>query len=107
MLDQAIVLQTADATGNFTLNFRGNASTTLDSVMSTGQSMTCTYINENGASPYTLSGVEIDSTAQTVEYYNNVVPGIGTVNEKDYYTFNIIKTASATFTVLGTTGSIV
>lgn len=107
LLDQAIVLQTADATGNFTLNFRGNASTTLDSVMSTGQSMTCTYINENGASPYTLSGVEIDSTAQTVEYYNNVVPGIGTVNEKDYYTFNIIKTASATFTVLGTTGSIV
>jgi len=107
LLDQAIVLQTADATGNFTLNFRGNTTTTLDSIMSAGQSMTCTYINENGASPFTLSGVEIDSTTQTVEYYNNVVPGIGTVNEKDYYTFNIIKTASATFTVLGTTGSIV
>jgi len=107
LLDQAIVLQTADATANFTLNFRGNATTTLDTVMSAGQSMTCTYINENGASPFTLLGVEIDSTTQTVEYYNNVAPNIGTANEKDYYTFNIIKTASATFTVLGTTGSIV
>jgi len=107
LLDQAIVLQTADATANFTLNFRGNATTTLDTIMSAGQSMTCTYINENGITPFTLSGVEIDSTSQTIEYYNNIPPGIGTTNEKDYYTFNIIKTASATFTVLGTTGSIV
>ncbi len=107
LLDQAIVLQTADATGDFTLNFRGNATTTLDSIMSIGQSMTSTYINKNGSPAFTLLGVQIDGTAQTIEYYNDVSPIAGTANKKDYFTFNIIKTASATFTVLGTTGSLV
>lgn len=106
LLDQAIVLQTADATGNFTLNFRGNATTTLDSVMSTSQSMTCTYINENGAVPYYLQGAEIDGVTTTVEYYGGVAPSIGSPNEKDYYTFNIIKTGSATFTLLASYGNI-
>jgi hypothetical protein len=107
LLNQAIIFQTANATANFELNFRGNSTTTLDTVMSSNQSMTCTYINKDGAIPYYLTGVKIDGNAITPLYYNNSAPSIGTVNGRNYYTFNIIKTAGNAFTILAITGNIV
>ena len=105
--NQAIVIDTTNATSNFTLNFRGNVTTTLDSIMSANESMTCTYVSTNGAVPYVLTGASIDGNVQTVEYYNNNSPTTGTSNQRDFYTFNIIKTAGNTFLVFGATGNIV
>ena len=107
LLNQAIVLQTANATANITLNFRGNSTIALDSVMSSNQSMTCTFINQNGGAPYIVSGVQVDSVAQTVLYYSNSAPTAGTLSGRDFYTYNIIKTAANTYVVLGSTGSLI
>lgn len=44
LLTSAIILNTTNASDNFTLNFRGNATTSLNTVMSVDESMTCTFI---------------------------------------------------------------
>jgi hypothetical protein len=98
LLNQAIVLQTANATSNFTLNFRGNSSTTLDSILQSNQSITCTFVNVNGANAYYANVIQIDGSTITPAWGSSVT---GTNNAKDVYTFNILKTASNTYTVLG------
>ena len=100
LLDQAIVLQTSDATGNFTLNFRGNAATSLNSVMSVDESMTCTFINQNGATAYLPTIVQVDGNPITVKY-SGIGIGAGTPNGNDSFTFNILKTAVSTFSIFG------
>ncbi len=100
LLTSAIVLQTTDALANFTLNIRGNASTTLDSVMSTDESMTLSFINQNGATAYNPTVFQIDGTTQSVSYSGAGI-GIPTPNGNDIFTYNIIKTAGSTFTVFG------
>lgn len=105
LLTQAILDKTANASGNFTINVRGNSSSTFDSIISTGQSMTCTYINKkNTASPKIMTAFTIDSTSQTVYWSNGQSPTTN-IYVYDIYTFNIIKTGSATFTVFGSFGS--
>lgn len=100
LLTSAIILNTANATANFTLNFRGNSTTTLNSIMNSNQSMTCTFINTNGANAYIPTQLQIDSSNVTPVWAGTGSPAPGTPLGKDAYTFNIIKTASATYTVL-------
>jgi len=95
LLDGALRLQTANATANFGLNFRGDGSTTLGSVLSTNESMTCTFINKNGATAYIPTSVYIDSVTYTPLWSGVGGPGSGTPNGSDMYTFNIIKTSAA------------
>lgn len=99
LLDQAILNATANATGNITVNFRGNSTTSLDTVMPSNSSMTCTFINQNGATPYAVSNVTIDGSSTTVYLPTPGTQTEGTPNGKDIYHFNIIKTASSQFTV--------
>lgn len=100
LLDQAIILKTANATANFTLNFRGNSTTTLDTVMSSNQSLTCTFINTNGANGYYANVINIDSATVTPLWVYPGAPTIGTPSGQDVYTFNIIKTSANTYNVL-------
>jgi hypothetical protein len=104
LLNSAIVFDTANASANWTINFRGNSTTTLDSIMSSNQSMTCTYINTNGAAPYFITNLQIDGSNATVYWYGNA-PIIGSSVDRDVYTFNIIKTAANTFTTFASLGS--
>jgi len=101
LLSQAIILQTANATANFTLNFRGNSATTLDSIMSSNQSITCTFININGSTAYVPNVISIDSNVVTAHWAGNTgIAPAATIAGRDVYNFNIIKTAANTYTVL-------
>jgi len=93
---------TTSATGNFAINIRGDASTTLDSIMTTGDSITVVFLNTNGASAYYNTSVQIDGTASgvTTKWQGGTAPSSGNATSIDAYAYNIIKTASATFTVL-------
>jgi hypothetical protein len=104
LLNQAIIYKTANATANFTLNFRGNSTTTLDSIMSSNQSMTCTFINTNGNTGYLANAFSIDGNLITPNWLNGDTPVLPTANAKDMYNFNILKTNANTFVVFGTTG---
>ena len=101
-LDQAILFNTANATANFTLNIRGNGTTTFNSVLSSNQSATLRFINTNGVSAYYANSFSIDGTAVTPLWvYGTGAPASGTVSGKDTYDLNIIKTAANTYTILG------
>lgn len=103
LLNGAIVFQTANATGNFTLNFRGNSTTTLNSIVNSNESITCTFVNLNSSPAYVPTSITIDGAAVTPRWAGTTgLPPAGTINGRDVYNFNIIKTAANTYTVLAT-----
>ena len=101
LLTQAILFNTANATGNITLNFRGNGTTTLASMLGSNSSITCTFINTNGATPYVVTNLQIDGSNITPVWTLPGSAGLGTPSGRDMYTFNIVKTAS-TYTTFAT-----
>jgi hypothetical protein len=101
VLDQAILFHSASSTANWTLNFRGNASRTLNSVMSTGQSLTTTLMVLNTATAYSASAYQIDGTSITPRWQGGT-SGSANTNSLDAHTFTIIKTsATPTYVLLG------
>lgn len=102
VLTQPTLYYTSNATGNFTLNIRGNISNTLDFLLTTAQSLTVTFLNTNGATAYGVSAVNVDGSPRTVKWLNGT-GSIPTPNASavDAWTLTIIKTAANTFTVLG------
>jgi hypothetical protein len=100
LADQAIVNFTANQTANRTINFRGNSSTTLNSIMNIDQSMTCTAIMKQGTTAYYLNAYQVDGSTVTPKWSGGSAPTAGNSDSLDVYTFTIIKTADATFTVL-------
>ena len=99
-LTQVVLYYTTNASGNFTVNFRGNSGTTLDSVMSTGQSLSATFLVTNGGTAYYNSAVTIDGSSVTPKWQGGSAPTSGNASSVDTYTYVIVKTGSATFTVL-------
>jgi len=99
-LTQVVLYYTTNASGNFTVNFRGNSGTSLDSVMSTGQSLSATFLVTNGSTAYYNSAVTIDGNSVTPKWQGGSAPTSGNASSIDSYTYVLLKTGSATFTVL-------
>ena len=97
---QSIVYYTTNATANWTMNFRASSTATLNSLMSTGQTITVTFMATQGATAYYNSAVTIDGTSVTPKWQSGITPNAGNINSVDTYTYAIIKTGSAAFTVL-------
>jgi len=97
---QSIVYYTTNATANWTINFRALSSATLNSLMSTGQTITVTFMATQGATAYYNSAVTIDGTSVTPKWQSGITPNAGNANSVDTYTYAIIKTGNAAFTVL-------
>lgn len=93
---------TASTTSNMTLNFRGDSSTSIDSMLSVNGSITVNVLFTNGGTAYYPNVYQVDGTTSgvTVEWSGGTAPSAGNTNSIDAYSFTIIKTASATFTVL-------
>jgi hypothetical protein len=100
VLTQAVWNFTSDAGANWTLNIRGDGSTSLDSIMDTGESITIAHIVKQGSTPYYNSAVQIDGSSVTPEYQGGSAPTSGNASSLDVYSYTVIKTGSATFTVL-------
>lgn len=91
---------TSNATANHTLNFRYSSGTTLNNAMATGDAITLVWLNTNGATAYYPNVIQIDGTTVTPKVPAAI--SAGNASAIDAYTFTIIKTANATFTVLET-----
>ena len=91
---------TTNATANHTLNFRYSAGITLNSAMATGDAITLVWLNTNGSTAYYPNSITIDGNVVTPKV-PSAISG-GNTSAIDLYSFTIIKTASATFTVLET-----
>jgi hypothetical protein len=102
LLNQDILYFTAPATANWTLNITGNSTTTLNSMMSTGQTTTLVFLVSNGATAYYQTGLQIDGNSITPNWFNKTPVTSGHPNAIDAYSITITKTANATYTVLET-----
>jgi hypothetical protein len=99
-LDQAVLYHTTTATGQFTINLRGSSSTTLNNMLSVGESVTGAFLNTN--TTFYVSTITIDgsSTNVTLEYQGGTAPSSGNAGI-DVYSFTAIKTATTpAYTIL-------
>ena len=92
---------TTNASANFTLNIRYNSNAgSLNTALATGDCITVVFMNTNGTTAYYPNVIQIDGNAVTPKVPSTI--SAGNASAIDIYTFTIIKTASATFTVLET-----
>lgn len=100
VLTQSVQYFTTSAANNWTLNLRGNSGTTLNSTMAVGQAMTAVVVTTQGASPFYNNVLQIDGSTVTPKWQGGTAPSAGNASGLDVYTYTVIKTASATYTVL-------
>jgi hypothetical protein len=100
ILTQGVLYYTTNASGNWTLNVRGDGSNTLNSVMATGETRTITFLATQGGTAYYQSALTIDGSSVTPKWQNGTTPSSGNTSSIDIYVLTIIKTGSAAFTVL-------
>jgi hypothetical protein len=91
---------TSNATGNYTINVRGDSTNTLDSLMQIGDSITVVFESPNGSTAYYATGYTIDGNAVTPKWLGGTAPSVGNINATDLYMLQIRKTDNATFTCL-------
>jgi hypothetical protein len=97
---QSIVYFTGPNVNNWVLNFRASSTTTLNSAMSTGQTVTCVLMATNTATGYYQTSLTIDGAAITPKWAGGNLPTVGNINSLDVYSYSLIKTGSATWVVL-------
>lgn len=97
---QGVLYYTTNASGNWTLNIRGTSGTSLNSMLSVGDSITVTHLVTQGSTAYYNNALQIDGSAVTAKWQNGVVPTAGNASGIDAYVYAIIKTAATpTYTV--------
>lgn len=99
-LTQGVLYYTSNATGNWTLNVRGDSGTTLNSALTTGDSITIVFLATQGSTAYYSNAFTIDGTSVTPKYITGTAFTAGNASSIDSYVYTIIKTGSATYTVL-------
>jgi hypothetical protein len=98
---QSVLYYTSNASANWTVNLRGSSGTSLNTLMTTGQSMTVAFLVTQGATAYFNNVVQVDgATAGVTTRWIGGAPTAGNASGIDSYRYLIIKTGSATFTVL-------
>ena len=100
---QSVLYYTTNASGNFTINFRGSSGTTLASLMAVGDTISVSFLNTNGSTAYYNSAVQVDGTGTgvTTKWQGGTAPTSGNASAVDVYNYVIIKTAATpTYTVL-------
>jgi len=103
LLTSSVWFFTSNCGGNWTPNFRGDSSTSLDSIMSTGQVIVATIISQNGGSSGYSNSMNIDGSGQTIYWSNDETPDErGGTSGYDVYQYSIIKTGGGnSYLVLG------
>jgi len=97
---QSVVYYTSNAAADWTINFRASSGETLNSKLSTGEAITVVHLVTIGSSEYRNATVQVDGSSITPEWQGGSAPTEGNANSIDSYSYNIIKTGAATFTIL-------
>ena len=97
---QSVIYYTTAASGDWTINFRASGSTTLNSKLAIGEAITLVHLVTLTGAEYRNTTVQVDGSAKTPEWQGGAAPTEGNANSIDSYTYTIIKTGDAAFTVL-------
>jgi hypothetical protein len=96
---QSVLYYTSNASANWTVNFRGSSGTSLNTLMSIGQSITVAFLVTQGGTAYYNNAVQVDGNAVTPKYQGGTAWTGGNASSIDAYTYTIVKTGNAAFTV--------
>jgi len=96
---QSVIYYTSNASANWTVNFRASSGTSLNTAMATGQSVTVVFLVTQGTTAYYNNAITIDGTSFTPKYQGGTAWSSGNVSGVDAYSYTIVKTGSAAFTV--------
>jgi hypothetical protein len=96
---QSVLYYTTNASANWTVNFRASSGTSLDTAMATGEAITVVFLVTQGATAYYNNAVTIDGSSVTPKYQGGTAWTAGNASSIDAYSYTIVKTGSATFTV--------
>jgi hypothetical protein len=99
VMTQSVVFFTANSLNNFILNIRGNSSTKLDTIMPISSSCTIAIFVTNSGTAYYPNTIQIDGVPLSARWVNGSLISSGNINSVDIYSFNIIKTRNATFSL--------
>ena len=99
-LTSAVNIRTVNASGNWTINVRGDGSTTLDSLMAVGTQVSVVFESPQGATAYYPTAFNVDGSAVVPKWLGGTAPSSGNINSNDVYVYTIRKTGAATFTAL-------
>ena len=88
----------SNSTATWTHNFRWNASTSLNSVMSDGDSVCVLVISPQNNTSYYSANMNIDGSGRTEEW-QIATPTAGGSSGYDLYTWNIVKVGNNSFLV--------
>lgn len=106
LLDGSVIYCNVQASGDFTINLRGNATTTLDSLLTVGDVVTIAFIYETPSNLgyYNQGKIQIDGATNNHEQFwiNEPTASVAT-GAFVVMTYTVVKTASNTFRVLGQT----
>jgi hypothetical protein len=100
ILSNVVVYCTANATGNFTVNFRGNAGTTFNNAVPANVSVSASLVTAQGATAYYNSLVQVDGSTVTPKWQGGTAPTTGNANATDTYVYVVMKSAANTYTIL-------
>lgn len=98
-ITQSVLYYTTDASANWTLNIRGDGSNSLNNIMDTGESLTVVHMVTQGGTAYYNSAVQVDGSGVTPEWQGGSAPDAGNASSVDIYSYTVIKTGDAAFTV--------
>jgi hypothetical protein len=96
---QSVRYFTSNASANWTVNFRASSGTSLNTAMSTGQSVTVAFLVTQGSTAYYNSAVQVDGSSVTPKYQGGTAWAAGNASSIDVYMYTIVKTGNAAFTV--------
>lgn len=96
---QSVLYYTSNASANWTVNFRASSGTSLNTAMSTGQSVTVAFLVTQGGTAYYNNAVQVDGSSVTPKYQGGTAWTGGNTSSIDVYVYTIIKTGNAAFTV--------
>jgi hypothetical protein len=92
---------TSNAANNFVVNLAFSSGTSMNTALSTNQSVTAALVTTQGSTAYYATSVQVDGTTSGVTTrWIGGAPTAGNASGLDVYRYAVIKTASATYTVL-------
>jgi hypothetical protein len=97
-ITQSVLYYTSNASANWTINIRGNSGTPLNTLLSTGQAITIAVFATIGTTGYFNNVFQVDGATITPKWQNSA-PVAGNTSSIDAYTYTIVKTGSAAYTV--------
>lgn len=95
----SVLVYTSASTANWTINIRGDASTTLNSMLNTNEAITVAFIARNGGTAYRHATLQIDGSTVTPFWQGGASPTAGNASSYDAYTFSIVKTGASSYLV--------